>query len=78
VGAKRGQNALAIGARRRDIGDWRHEVRHHDGTAELASRVSDDRGKHRPIAQMDVPIVRPPQGDRLDVFWHLPRLSLAH
>ena len=64
------QNALAISARRRHAGHRRHQVRHHDRAGELARRERNDRGEHRAVAQVDVPIVRTPQGDRVDIVWH--------
>ena len=58
-GRQRRDDALAIGPRRRDIADRRHQVRHDDRAGELARRRGQHRPQHRPVAEMDVPVVGP-------------------
>ncbi len=61
IGRQRSQDPFAIGARGRHRRHWRGEVRHDDRAGELARRLADDRRKHRPVADVDVPVVRPSQ-----------------
>ena len=53
-------DALAVRIRRRDIGHRRYQVWHYDRAGELPGGERQDRGKHYPVTQMDVPIVGAP------------------
>ncbi len=52
------QNPLPIGARSFDARYGRHEIGHDDGTPELTHRIGQHRHQHRPIAHVNVPIIR--------------------
>ena len=67
---ERCQDALAIAARRRDIGHGRHKIWHDDRARELARGPRQDRPQHRAVAEMDMPIVRPADRDRVGSWRH--------
>ena len=67
---ERRQNPLAIAARRRDIGHRRHQIGHDDRARELARGPRQDRPQHRAVAEMDMPIVRPADRDRVGSWRH--------
>ena len=55
--------AVAIGARIGCRDDRRHEVRHDDGAGEVAAGVADHAFQHGAVAQVQVPVVRPADGE---------------
>jgi hypothetical protein len=59
----------AIGEGSGDRRDWRHEVGHHDSPRERRRRMRQHRRHHRPVAQMQMPVVRPADRQRIG---HLP------
>ena len=50
-------NALAVSDSRRDGGDRRHQIRHHDRPAIKLTGIRHDGFQHIVIAQMDMPVV---------------------
>lgn len=58
-------NAFAIGAGIGGGDDRRHQVRHDDGTGEMAARIPDHPFQHCPVTQVQVPVIRAAQGERL-------------
>ena len=60
-----GDNAVAIGARGFDVRDRRDQIGHHDRPRELSRGEGGDRSQHLAVAQMDVPVVGPADGQRL-------------
>ena len=58
--AARREDARAILRCHRHGGYRRHQVRHHDAAGELRRRERQHRAQHRAVAQMDVPVVGPP------------------
>ncbi len=57
------EDALTIGRSRFDRGHRRHQIGHDDGARKLRDRVGQDRRQHRAVAQVNVPVVRPADGD---------------
>ena len=57
LGRNRSANSLAIGSGLGHPGHRRHQVGHDDGAGELARGVHGAGLQHRPVAQMDVPVV---------------------
>ena len=57
LGRNRSANSVAIGGGLGDLRHRRHEVGHDDAAGELAGRVHGAGRQHRPVAQMDVPVV---------------------
>ena len=57
LGRNRSADSVAIGGRLGDPGHRRHQVGHDDGAGELAGGVHGAGRQHRPVAQMDVPVV---------------------
>ena len=64
------EHALAIGQRLRRGGDRRQQIRHDDRPAEAPRRVRRDRGERRPVAQVQVPVVRPGETQGRGCFGH--------
>ncbi|MNS69597.1 hypothetical protein D3C72_1029140 [compost metagenome] len=58
-----GQDALAVGAGIGRGGDGRFQVRHDDGTAELARAVRQHAGHDGAVAQVQMPVIRTGDGD---------------
>ncbi len=68
AGGKRRHDALAIGDRVRGGGDRRHQIRHHDRAGEMPRRERQHGRQHGAVAHMQVPVVRPANGDALRHF----------
>ena len=65
LGRNRSANSLAIGRGLGDRGHRRHQVGHDDGAGELAGGVDGAGREHRPVAQMDVPVVGAADRERM-------------
>jgi hypothetical protein len=70
-GARRRTDPLAIGARRLDRSHRRHQIGHDDRPRELPRAVGRHRLQHRPVAQVQVPVVGAADGQALRLHGRL-------
>jgi len=74
---KGSEDALPVGAGRRDGRYRRHEIGHYDRARKLPRGVRQHCRQHLAIAEMDMPIIRPAQCDGLWIFRHWPAPGLV-
>ena len=66
-----GEDAFPIGPRRRCARHRRQQIRHNYCACELARGEREHRGEHFPVSEMNMPIIRQPQGYALRALCHL-------